>query len=230
MSFLEFSAAAWLPPHGRINHAASREATAGHPEPAPGGKPVQLSQSSHRSPCTREDSATFRVIRIRSRDLALCGNEHIICPDRHPTPCQLGPDRAGQTRILAIERHGLELQGIDAGEVGSRPLAPVRAVGQLVCNNDTQTEIARHTCTDATQDSGMSFQQADDGIGVEQVNHPRKSSSGRYCSSGSSPAAWAKSSSIGPISASSQAQSAGIGSRITADPCRHIRTRSVSNR
>src|SRR5579859_305232 len=76
----------------------------------------------------------------------------------------------------------------------------------------------------------MPLEQGDDRVGIQQESHFKNSRFGRSCSACFSVAAVTKSSSSGPVMASSQRQSCTIGSRITELPWRRIRTSSPSKR
>jgi hypothetical protein len=111
------------------------------------------------------------------------------------------------------------------GFTAQRRIGPVK---QFMHDHSGDSKVLWLVLPELLQKARIAFHQGNDGVAIKQEFHAKKSSSGRSCSAGCVVAASAKSLSTGPIIVANQAQSCAKGSRITAFPCRRMRTSSVS--
>lgn len=148
----------------------------------------------------------------------LTRDQHIVGSDRCTGRSKHRPEFAGAAGIFPVEIENFELQGVHAGDVGLRILAFVGAVEQFMGDDGRDREVPWLVLAQPRQKECLALHQGNDNICIEQEFHLKKSSARRSWSCGCSDAARAKSSSTVPMIASSQPQSCGTGSRMTALP------------
>src|SRR5688572_14451840 len=163
----------------------------------------------------------------------LTSNQNVIRSDGCAGSLQNSADFAGGSRVLLVERDCVDLQLVETRNVVDGTPTLEGSEIKLVKDNRTSHDIARFT---PAQFLGWLrspvVENSDQRVGIEQIPHSGNSlsSSGRSCSGGRSRAASIISGSSGPEIASSQDQSFGTGSKMTAEPCRRMRTSSPSKR